>query len=241
VKTATDFAVDELRHILAECAGGIEMGVDGYLAAYRGKPPLDPRVQWEPRWNSFDSEIHTLEPEERRDAVAFDALRMISQVLTILFPPDSVQGSNDVIQLSHRQGAEHSDDKDTNMTETLTDNNGVIEDLQAQLKTQRELAVKRYRDLESFKAQVSESIKTFVDNDQIELETAKELCEELGIKAPQNSYDVEVTIVLTISGVVADDEDDAEQQVRNNLSVEGNVEEYDSEDWDVSDVTVTEA
>lgn len=104
------------------------------------------------------------------------------------------------------------------------------------LRRQLSLAKEQAR---TFNETLLEALEEQVHAGNLEREYAQEIAEALGLKLP-GKFTVTVTIELTLEGVEADDEDDAEAQVRNHLTVDAGVEN-ESEDFNVTEVSVESA
>lgn len=117
-----------------------------------------------------------------------------------------------------------------------------VDELTARVERQKQSlteAVDQRRQAERAKRQLEESfrdaLKERVDNDEVERDVANGLLEELGLKSLNRKFSVVVTLEVTVDGLEAEDEDDAERIARE--AVEGSMGSYDFGDAEYDDVS----
>lgn len=116
--------------------------------------------------------------------------------------------------------------------------------LQTAATEQRQEAYAAKRALSNRDDVQQNALKALVKNEEIDLDTAKTVADALGLDADdlKTTYEVTLTITVRVTGVVADDEDEAGNAVAEALSVDiygGSVEysSLDQEDVNVDDCT----
>lgn len=120
--------------------------------------------------------------------------------------------------------------------EALADTKRALDEAVAQRDSLRENIATMQRQARSFNETLLEALKEQVDAGNIDRDNAQEVAEALGLKLP-GKYTVTVTIELTVEGVEAEDENEAESLVRNDLTIDCSVES-EGDNWEVSDVNV---
>lgn len=105
----------------------------------------------------------------------------------------------------------------------------------------RSRAISNASDYSNLLEAITERLKEAVDGEGLDLELAKTIAVDLGAKAPSRTFDVTIDIQVTIEGLEAEDEEDADKLAREAVSIDVSPEnEYSDENSDITSVDVTE-
>lgn len=108
------------------------------------------------------------------------------------------------------------------------------------LETQRDETRRARRQLTELQENVTEILKRLVEESELTRDYAKEIAEELGVRAPVNKFTVTMQVEVVIEGIEADDDADAERNARDLLDLTIMGGDYDSDHWDIDNVEVVE-